>query len=155
MTSQESWFKSHWKGLICGVASFGSLVGLCYWKWKALRSWPAVANIVDALTKHPVIASIASTVVFVIAAFARKIWKALEESWTKSIAEAIDAEVRLLLSGFRKRYYRQLRYRHRFFNVRGLRTQGTYTLELEKVFVELRMAPCNLQEAATPPFNKR
>src|SRR5207248_6682474 len=37
--------------------------------------------------------------------------------------------------------YRQLHYRHRVFNVKGLETRGEYTLELNQVFVDLRVAP--------------
>jgi len=41
---------------------------------------------------------------------------------------------------FPRRYNQHVIYEHRMFNVRGLRTQGTFTLQLEKVFVELRIA---------------
>jgi energy-coupling factor transporter ATP-binding protein EcfA2 len=40
---------------------------------------------------------------------------------------------------FPRRYNQHVIYEHRMFNVRGLRTQGTFTLKLEKVFVELRI----------------
>jgi hypothetical protein len=41
-----------------------------------------------------------------------------------------------------RRYYLQfLQYRHRTFDVKGLSTTGTYNLDLEKVFVNLRIAP--------------
>jgi len=42
---------------------------------------------------------------------------------------------------FRHAYLRHLVYEHRIFNIKGLRTRGTYTIELEQVFVELRIAP--------------
>ena len=42
-------------------------------------------------------------------------------------------------SNFHHRYNQHVIYEHRMFNVRGLRTQGTFTLKLEKVFVELRI----------------
>jgi energy-coupling factor transporter ATP-binding protein EcfA2 len=42
---------------------------------------------------------------------------------------------------FRRAYQRHLVYEHCVFNIKGLRTRGTYTIELEQVFVELRIAP--------------
>lgn len=87
------------------------------------------------------------------AAFLGQVWQRLEWRWADSLADWIDAQVRLygslLLSGFRRRYYRQLRYRHRVFNIRGLQTQGVFTLELEKVFVDLKVAPQSV-EAVSP-----
>ena len=56
---------------------------------------------------------------------------------------------------FRKRYYEKaIRHsRHiRTFNVAGLFTKGAYILEIEQVFVELRMAPCHLQKANVNPI---
>lgn len=35
---------------------------------------------------------------------------------------------------FRRAYQRHLVYEHRVFNIKGLRTRGTYTIELEQVF---------------------
>ena len=52
---------------------------------------------------------------------------------------------------FHRRYNQHLIYEHRVFNVRGLRTQGTFTLKLEKVFVELRIAHSNPQQANVNP----
>ncbi|MCP4701908.1 MAG: NACHT domain-containing protein [Gammaproteobacteria bacterium] len=61
-----------------------------------------------------------------------------------------------LRSGFRRRYKREVIYEHRFFNVRGLRTTGTFTLELEQVFVELRIAPAlNPNQVNANPLNNR
>jgi energy-coupling factor transporter ATP-binding protein EcfA2 len=45
------------------------------------------------------------------------------------------------LSGFRRRYNQHVYSWHRVFNVRGLRTSGTFALELKQVFVELCLAP--------------
>ncbi|OUD12258.1 NACHT domain-containing protein [Thioflexithrix psekupsensis] len=59
-------------------------------------------------------------------------------------------------SSFKKRYYQSVIYEHRIFNVRGLRTMGTFTLELEKVFVELRIAPSsNPQQINFNPLSNR
>ncbi len=52
-----------------------------------------------------------------------------------------------------RRYREHMRHRHRFFDVRGLNTQGIYTLELEQVFVELTIAPRPAHEASTDPIH--
>ncbi|MCK5715939.1 MAG: NACHT domain-containing protein [Thiomargarita sp.] len=49
--------------------------------------------------------------------------------------------ISLWFSSFQRRYNQHILYEHRVFNVRGLRTRGTFTLEIEEVFVELRVAP--------------
>ena len=105
--------------------------------WERARSRPLTACLLAA----------AYWLVLVLAAFARKIWRELEPRWAKSCADWVDGRVRLALSRFRRRYYERLMHRHRVFNVRGIRAMGTYTLQLEQVFVELRVAPQNPQEA--------
>jgi len=72
---------------------------------------------------------------------ARKNIPSTEETATK----------RRWFSGFQRRYNQHIIYEHRVFNVRGLRTQGTFTLKLEKVFVELRIAHSNPQQANVNP----
>ncbi len=81
----------------------------------------------------------------VLLSFGRKVWKKV---WPELEKDAVNATaawllnaVRIGLSGFRRRYNQQVYYEHRFFNVRGLRTQGSFKLELDRVFVELRIAP--------------
>ncbi len=60
------------------------------------------------------------------------------------------------LPSFQQRYFQHVIYEHRIFNVRGLRTMGTFTLELETVFVELKIAPSsNPQQANFNPLSNR
>lgn len=80
-----------------------------------------------------------------LAGLAQAVGDELRKMWAQSLAEWINAEVRLRILPFREKYYQQLKFRHRVFNVRGLRTQGTFTFELEKVFVDLRISPENPQ----------
>ncbi|MDO9105221.1 MAG: NACHT domain-containing protein [Methylovulum sp.] len=42
---------------------------------------------------------------------------------------------------FNLRYKKHIIFEHRVFNVRGLRTQGNFTLEIDKVYVGLKIAP--------------
>ncbi len=120
------------------------LVGVSIWQWNAIRTNPLAAAL----------GALAYVILIAALAFPGKVWEDLQGRWSKSAADWIDIEVRLLFSPFRRSYYQTLRYRHRVFNVRGLRTQGTYTLELEKVFVDLRLAPQNPQAVSADLLHK-
>jgi hypothetical protein len=125
------------------VAGFGSAAGVCAWQWDMIKSNPAYLGV----------AALAGAAVAPLGAFVKKVWGHLEPKWASSLADWLDAQVQLALSGFRRRYYRQLVYRHRVFNVRGLRTLGTVRLELDRVFVDLRVAPRNPLEATADPLH--
>lgn len=53
---------------------------------------------------------------------------------------------------YRKQYLDYLSYRHRNFDVKGLTTQGTFTLELEQVFVDLILGPQTGFDASADPI---
>jgi energy-coupling factor transporter ATP-binding protein EcfA2 len=133
-----------WKTIILLVVAFAPPAGFGALQWEEVRSNPVVSAVFAAV----------SVLWVALVGFVGKVWKELEPRWSKAGAEWVDAQTQRMLSGFglRRRYYRQLRYRHRVFNVRGLQTQGTFTLELDKVFVGLRIAPQNPQEASTDPL---
>jgi energy-coupling factor transporter ATP-binding protein EcfA2 len=84
-------------------------------------------------------------------AFGKKVWKELEAEAAAACARWVKVSFLNLFSRFRRRYNRQVIYDHRVFNVRGLKTTGTYTLEVEKVFVDLRIAPGHPRQAGTSP----
>ncbi len=76
-----------------------------------------------------------------IMSFVLKIWQRLEGQWINEIASQFDVRVRSILSGYHRYYCQQLVYEHRGFDVKGLSTQGIYTLSMERVFVELQINP--------------
>src|SRR5919108_6608920 len=53
------------------------------------------------------------------------------------------SRLRSVLRGqdFRKQYFTLLQYQHRDFDIKGLSTQTVHTLDLEQVFVELKLQP--------------
>ena len=53
---------------------------------------------------------------------------------------------------YRKKYLEYMYFRHRNFDVKGLTTQGVYTLELSRIFVELSIAPRNSQNVSNNPL---
>ena len=124
------------------------LLGAAYASWLPIQQNPVVALLLAVLYE----------IVFALFAFGRsfvgKVWAQLEPDMVKASVDWVRAMVRGFAPGFRKRYNQQVIYDHRVFNVRGLRTQGSFTLALEKVFVGLRIAPGNVQNAtaAAIPF---
>ena len=73
--------------------------------------------------------------------FALKVMEKTVERWVGRSADVLDNWFQSLVSGFRKKYFRHLVFRHRDFDVKGLSTQGVFTLELERIFVELTVSP--------------
>jgi predicted NACHT family NTPase len=53
---------------------------------------------------------------------------------------------------YKKKYLEYMFFRHRNFDVKGLTTQGVYTLELSRVFVELSVAPRITQTTSNNPL---
>ena len=91
-------------------------------------------------------------VLVLILGFVTKVWQRLESQWVDAVAKWVDSKVQELFSRYRRRYLQHLIFRHRTFDVKGLTTQGTYTLALEKVFVELRIAPRSHPEMSGDPI---
>ncbi|MCP4423512.1 MAG: NACHT domain-containing protein, partial [Chloroflexi bacterium] len=52
----------------------------------------------------------------------------------------------------RNQYLENLSYQHRNFDVKGLTTRGTFTLELEQIFVDLSLGPQTSRRASTDPI---
>jgi len=91
-------------------------------------------------------------IVILIMGFFVKIWQKLEGKWTDVLADQIDAIFQELISGYKRRYLEHISYQHRFFDVKGLRTQGPYNLELEKVFVQLSVDPTSIHDTIANPI---
>jgi hypothetical protein len=74
--------------------------------------------------------------------FIAQIGQRLGTRWADAAADLIDTRVQGFFPKHRyqKRYFQHLIYQHRWFDIKGLTTQGPYDLELEQVFVELRVA---------------
>lgn len=102
----------------------------------AFLVWQAEAQ--QHPTKSLLIALLYELGVLVLA-FSKKVWARLEEEATKSTAEWIKASLRRLAPGFRRRYQKQIITEHGIFNVRGLGLINAVALELNQVFVDLRI----------------
>lgn len=110
----------------------------------------------------PVVFIVYEAAVFLLAVFKKawtKAWEQIEPKivdglaeWIVSLANSAWAWIRILFSPFRRQYLKQVTYDHRSLNVRGLRTQGAFSIRLEKVFVELRIAPASADQANLDPL---
>jgi len=132
--------------------------------WSLLRwlAWaiapPALAiqfPIVQSLTHNRSLAIVFLAfyeVALFIISIINKIRQQVEEPWIKGMANALDQFVRNLLLGYYRHYRRYFFEEHRDLDVKGLSTQGTCTLDLEHVFVELRVNPKVPHEASADPL---
>jgi energy-coupling factor transporter ATP-binding protein EcfA2 len=73
--------------------------------------------------------------------FVFKVAEKVLQRWIGRTVDSMDIWLQSVFSGFRKKYHQHLIFRHRDFDVKGLSTQGVFTLELERIFVELIVSP--------------
>src|SRR5438046_2913313 len=99
--------------------------------WERVQQRPVTAVL---------IAIIYEAVVFGIA-FAKKVWGIVEDTAVHRTADWILASLSGFSPDFLRRYKRQVVRDHSIFSVRGLGETGTYALDLERIFVDLRIAP--------------
>ncbi len=88
----------------------------------------------------------------IVLAFAGKVWQKLEGPPSSRTATRLDHPAWGILSRYRKHYDDSLRSQHRDFDVKGLTPLGTCTLELNQVFVELRLDPTIPHQAPPNPI---
>ena len=91
-------------------------------------------------------------IIIIILNFIRKIWQHLEGTWIEQISGWLDIRLRFILSRYKSYYCEYLVYEHRDFDIKGLSTQGIYTLELEQVFVELGIVPTPAHQVSGDPL---
>ncbi len=97
--------------------------------------------------------SIVYELVVIISGFIGKVWQRLESKWVERVAEWLDLTLRAFFSGYRRHYLEYLVYQHRSFDVKGLNTQGPYSLELEGVYVQLGVDPASSSKISANPLN--
>ena len=73
--------------------------------------------------------------------FGYKVAEKVLQKWIGRTAENMDIWLQSVFSRFHRKYDQHLIFRHRDFDVKGLSTQGIFTLELERIFVELTVSP--------------
>jgi energy-coupling factor transporter ATP-binding protein EcfA2 len=120
----------------------------------ALGGIPAYKYLFDVThnTTTSVILTIVYEVVVFVFSFMTKVWERLEGKWADRLADRIDLTLQTLFSGFRSRYLEYVVYQHRVFDVKGLTTQGPYSLELERVYVQLSLDPTSVHQVSSNPL---
>ena len=109
----------------------------------------------DQVTQRPLLAlgvAVLYEIVVFAVGFSAKVWQKMESNLVDRTAARLDEALQRLFSGYRKRYLQHVIYRHRNFDVKGLNTQGIYTLELEQVFVDLSISPRAPHLISTDPI---
>lgn len=81
--------------------------------------------------------------------FVQKVWRKFEDNLVELTANEIEYTIISLITRFSYRYRKQIYFDHRIFNVNGLRIQGMQAIEVEQVFVDLRIAPGYSQETGS------
>jgi len=110
---------------------------------------------IGVITKNPWLVAIIVSLYYVlllIVNLAGKIWKKLEDLVMDRIAEWVKYKGQDLFFHYQRHYCQLLVYQHRDFDVKGLSTQGTFTLDLVQVFVELHIAPTPAHHASPNPI---
>src|SRR6266849_4516129 len=79
---------------------------------------------------------------------AGKVGLKLQDLWVDRSSTYVDSAVQRLLSGYGRHYSHYFWYEHRDLDVKGLSTIGTCTLDLEEVFVDLRIDSKPAHQAA-------
>lgn len=135
---------SRWPRLIMLLMAIGvpSAAGLTFTNQITQNPWEALS-----------LGLLYEVMIFVAGSVA-KVWNRLETRWLDHVADRIDTATKSFVAGYhyRKRYLQYLVYQHRFFDVKGLTTQGPYNLMLEQVFVELRLVPHPYHDISTNPI---
>jgi hypothetical protein len=115
-----------------------------------------IASLNEWIVKHPIV-SISLIVLYevglLIVGFLAKVGKALESEWVDRAASWVDKSVRVYFSHYERHYLEQLGLRNRDFDVKGLTTRGSYTLELEQVFVNTSLTPKPLHHLSADPIH--
>ena len=87
----------------------------------------------------------------VVLGFATRVWQRLQDRWVRCAADWVEQALQEAFSRSRRRYLQHLVYRHRDFAVKGLTTQGVFTLQLERVFVELSILTYSIASGSQSP----
>jgi hypothetical protein len=86
--------------------------------------------------------------------FALDVWTELRSRLVKRAADEAELWVGSFFLRYRRRYLENLIFQHRNFDIKGLSTQSTYTLDLDHVFVELDLSPIAPHQASADMLRK-
>ncbi|MDC0714345.1 NACHT domain-containing protein [Stigmatella sp. ncwal1] len=132
------------KKVLFAVGAQLPVVGALWGFWSSVKQHPGGALLIAGAWELAVLAG----------AFINDVWTELRKDALKATVDWVRAAVRGFSPGFRRHYNRWLILEYSIFNVRGLGLIATFTLLLDKVFVELRISPANPQKLNLDPFKE-
>jgi hypothetical protein len=106
---------------------------------------------VEELKERPVLLAVV-TVLWALLSAVFGIAGALAERWRPGVVDWCDVRVRSHWHQSKHRYLEWVGHRNRDFDVKGLSTQGHLSLELAKVFVDLRLVPRPVHQSGGNPI---
>src|SRR6266700_1924837 len=115
----------------------------------------ALVPLLPTVTRHPVLAGsivVAYWIMLGLAVVLRKAWERRGDAWTDAGVGRVELFLLVLFSQARRRYRRYFCYEHSDLDMKGISTRGTYTLDLEQVFVEVRLDPTPAGKASHDPL---
>ncbi|MDJ0568074.1 MAG: SUMF1/EgtB/PvdO family nonheme iron enzyme [Pleurocapsa sp. MO_192.B19] len=90
---------------------------------------------------HAFLWAVLASVVVMLSDLGKKVWGKLEPQVIDAMAKGVRSSWLSRPRGFKKRYYEHLIYKYRSYRTQGLKTKGPFSLDLEKIFVPLRLLP--------------
>ncbi|MGC4785041.1 NACHT domain-containing protein [Micromonospora zamorensis] len=86
--------------------------------------------------------------------FLSAVLRNLHDQWVNRAAEALDGWFQRRVSTFTTRYLRYIVASTRYLDVKGLSTQGEYTLEMKDVLVRLALVPTPVHKLSPHPLGR-
>ena len=117
--------------------------------------YASLEGIRDQAKQHPLVALLCLAcyeAVLFLSGIAGKVWTKLEPAVVDDLVERVKRRHKKWGFDYRKDYLEHVYYHCRDFDVKGLTTQGIYTLEMKRVFVELSVVPQDPQQGRSDPI---
>src|SRR5437588_142612 len=115
----------------------------------------AFVALVRTITLNPIAIALfvgGYEILLFIARFTGRVWQPIEDMLAKYTTQWITTRAQASALHYHRRYYEYLIYEHQVFDVKGLSTRTAHDLELEQVFVDLRIKSIPSHVASADPL---
>src|SRR5947209_2156261 len=116
----------------------------------------ALVALVRTLTPNPLVITlfvVGYEILLFIARFTGRVWQPIEDLLAKHTTQWITTRAQASAFHYHRHYYEYLVYEHQVFDVKGLSTRTAHDLELEQVFVDLRINSIPSHQASANPLS--
>ncbi|MDJ0904240.1 MAG: hypothetical protein QNJ55_36195 [Xenococcus sp. MO_188.B8] len=104
---------------------------------------------------HAFFWAVLASEVVMLSELGKKVWGQLEPQVADAIAKRIKSSWSNRPKGFQEIYYEHLIYKYRSYRTQGLKTKGPFSLDLEKIFVPLRLLPESASKISSALIQKQ